>query len=39
MKFFAIMGLKGIPLSPDIIFLISKKKKAELEEVIKRLIY
>ena len=34
-KLFNNWGLKGIPLSPDIIFLISNKEKLELEEVIK----
>ena len=35
-KLFSNWGLKGIPLSPDILFLISNKEKLELEEVIKR---
>ena len=34
-KIFQNWGLKGIPLSPDILFLISNKEKSELEEVIK----
>lgn len=33
---YANWGLKGIPLSPDILFLISDKEKFELEKVIKR---
>ena len=32
-KYFLLMEIKGIPLSPDILFLISDKEK-ELEEVI-----
>ena len=35
-QLFVNWGLKGIPLSPDILFLISNKEKLELEEVIKR---
>ena len=35
-KLFFQWGLNGIPLSPDILFLISNKEKLELEEVIKR---
>ena len=33
---FSHWGLKGIPLSSDILFLISDKEKKELEEVISR---
>ena len=34
-KEFKHWGVKGIPLSPDILFLISDKEKSELEEIIK----
>ncbi len=34
-KEFKQWGVKGIPLSPDILFLISDKEKSELEEIIK----
>ena len=33
-KVFQNWGLNGIPLSPDVIFLISNKEKLELEELI-----
>ena len=34
-KEFKHWGVKGIPLSPDILFLISDEEKSELEEIIK----
>ena len=34
--FYNFWGIRGIPLSADILFLISEKEKARLEEVIKR---
>ena len=35
-QLFLNYGLKGIPLSPDILFLISDREKMELEEIIRK---